>query len=82
MDVSAGAGGVDLMSIDKFDEEFEALFKLEFADSFNSWLNDTLEIANRQPETNPASSVITNIVKDSKESVNQISRYFFCEHLI
>lgn len=75
MDVSAGAGGVDLMSIDKFDEEFEALFKLEFADSFNSWLSDTLEIANRQPETNLASTIITNIFKDSKESVNQISRY-------
>ena len=77
MDVSSGgAGGVDLTSIDKFDEEFEALFKLEFADSFNSWLNDTLELANRQPAETPASTVLTNIFKDSKENVNQISRFF------
>lgn len=65
--VTGGAG--DLLSIDKFDEEFEALFKLEFADAFNSWLSDTLEIANRS-ESNKETTMTT-----SKENVNQISRF-------
>ena len=47
-----------------FDEEFETLFKLEFIDSFNSWLVDAIEIANKFDSLSTSTSA----------NINQISR--------